>query len=225
MTIKQPNSIVWIVDDDPAVREYLQWLIESVGLGVSLHDSATDFLQRYQDSAPGCLLVDVRMPGPSGFDLQDALAERQIRLPLIMMTAYAEVPMAVRALRNGAFDFVQKPFDGQVLLDRVRQAVEADRRDRSERAEAIEARARLAQLTPRQRAVLDGLVKGKPIKAIAADLGLSPKTVDVHRVRLLERMQATSLSQLFQLVFQRPRDNAVPWTRAYMYAGQARGEP
>jgi FixJ family two-component response regulator len=201
LTIKQPNSIVWIVDDDPAVREYLQWLIESVGLGVSLHDSATDFLQRYQDSAPGCLLVDVRMPGPSGFDLQDALAERQIRLPLIMMTAYAEVPMAVRALRNGAFDFVQKPFDGQVLLDRVRQAVEADRRDRSERAEAIEARARLAQLTPRQRAVLDGLVKGKPIKAIAADLGLSPKTVDVHRVRLLERMQATSLSQLFQLVF------------------------
>lgn len=199
--VKQPNSIVWIVDDDPAVREYLQWLIESVGLGVSLHDSATDFLQRYQDAAPGCLLVDVRMPGPSGFDLQDALAERQIRLPLIMMTAYAEVPMAVRALRNGAFDFVQKPFDGQVLLDRVRQAVEADRRDRSGRAEAIEARARLARLTPRQRAVLDGLLEGKPIKAIAADLGLSPKTVDVHRVRLLERMQATSLSQLFQLVF------------------------
>jgi FixJ family two-component response regulator len=146
-------------------------------------------------------LVDVRMPGPSGFDLQNALAERQIRIPLIMMTAYAEVPMAVRALRNGAFDFVQKPFDGEILLDRVRQAVEADRKERSERAEAIEARSRLAQLTPRQRAVLDGLLEGKPIKAIAADLGLSPKTVDVHRVRLLERMRANSLSQLFQLVF------------------------
>jgi FixJ family two-component response regulator len=198
---KQPDAVVWVVDDDPAVREYLQWLIESIGLRVSLHAGAAEFLQKYDPILPGCLLVDVRMPGPSGFDLQEELKARRISIPFIMMTAYAEVPMAVRALRQGAFDFVQKPFDGQVLLDRVREAVEADRRQRLEGADRAAARVRLEQLTPRQRAVLDGLLEGKPIKAIAADLGLSPKTVDVHRVRLMERMQAHSLSQLFQLVY------------------------
>jgi len=142
------------------------------------------------------------MPGPSGFDLQDELNSRKVRIPLIMMTAYAEVPMAVRALRSGAFDFVQKPFDGQVLLDRVQQAVEADRHKRESRADSADVVARMAQLTTRQRAVLDGLLAGKPIKAIAADLGLSPKTVDVHRIRLMERLQARSLPHLFQLVFQ-----------------------
>lgn len=197
---KQPDAVVWVVDDDPAVREYLQWLIESIGLRVSLHAGADEFLDQYDPALPGCLLVDVRMPGPSGFDLQAELKSRRIDIPFIMMTAYAEVPMAVRALREGAFDFVQKPFDGQVLLDRVREAVEADRRQRLEGAERAAARSRLEELTPRQRAVLDGLLEGKPIKAIAADLGLSPKTIDVHRVRLMERMQVQSLSQLLQLV-------------------------
>lgn len=194
--------MVWVVDDDPAVREYLQWLIESVGLRVSLHADANQFLEAYDPAQPGCLLSDVRMPGPSGFDLQAELAKRGIEIPLIMMTAYAEVPMAVRALRSGAFDFVQKPFDGQVLLDRVHEAIEADKRSRQKRVASADIVARLEQLTDRQRAVLDGLLAGKPIKAIAADLGLSPKTVDVHRIRLMERLQARSLPHLFQLVFQ-----------------------
>src|SRR5262245_45305757 len=202
MPTKPGGPIVWVVDDDPAVREYLQWLIESVGLRGSLHADANHFLAAYDPIDPGCLLCDVRMPGPSGFDLQAELATRRIRIPLIMMTAYAEVPMAVRALRSGAFDFVQKPFDGQVLLDRVRQAIEADTRARHSRQASAEVLARLEQLTDRQRAVLDGLLAGKPIKAIAADLGLSPKTVDVHRIRLMERLQARSLPHLFQLVFQ-----------------------
>ena len=202
MATKTGGPIVWVVDDDPAVREYLQWLIESVGLRVSLHADANQFLDTYDPSEPGCLLSDVRMPGPSGFDLQGELTARRIRIPLIMMTAYAEVPMAVRALRSGAFDFVQKPFDGQVLLDRVREAVEADKRARENRQESAEVLARLEQLTERQRAVLEGLLAGKPIKAIASDLGLSPKTVDVHRIRLMERLQARSLPHLFQLVFQ-----------------------
>jgi len=202
MATKAEGPVVWVVDDDPAVREYLQWLIESVGLRVSLHPDVKHFLKAYDPTAAGCLLVDVRMPGPSGFDLQDELNSRKVRIPLIMMTAYAEVPMAVRALRSGAFDFVQKPFDGQVLLDRVQQAVEADRHKRESRADSADVVARMAQLTTRQRAVLDGLLAGKPIKAIAADLGLSPKTVDVHRIRLMERLQARSLPHLFQLVFQ-----------------------
>ncbi len=202
MAAKVGGPVVWVVDDDPAVREYLQWLIESVGLGVSLHADANQFLDAYDPNQPGCLLCDVRMPGPSGFDLQSELAARRIRIPLIMMTAYAEVPMAVRALRSGAFDFVQKPFDGQVLLDRVREAVEADQRTRESRQATAEIAARLEQLTERQRSVLEGLLAGKPIKAIAADLGLSPKTVDVHRIRLMERLHARSLPHLFQLVFQ-----------------------
>jgi FixJ family two-component response regulator len=202
MASKAGGSIVWVVDDDPAVREYLQWLIESVGLRVSLHADANQFLDAYDPSQPGCLLSDVRMPGPSGFDLQAELSARGIRIPMILMTAYAEVPMAVRALRSGAFDFVQKPFDGQVLLDRVHEAIEADQRTRANRQATADIAARLEQLTERQRAVLDGLLAGKPIKAIAADLGLSPKTVDVHRIRLMERLQARSLPHLFQLVFQ-----------------------
>lgn len=202
MATNSAGPIVWVVDDDPAVREYLQWLIESVGMRVSLHADAPQFLAAYDPNEPGCLLSDVRMPGPSGFDLQDELAARKIQIPLIMMTAYAEVPMAVRALRSGAFDFVQKPFDGQVLLDRVRQAIEEDQRIRKTKAGTAEILARLEKLTDRQRAVLDGLLAGKPIKAIASDLGLSPKTVDVHRIRLMERLQAKSLPHLFQLVFQ-----------------------
>jgi FixJ family two-component response regulator len=202
MATKPAGPVVWVVDDDAAVREYLQWLIESVGLRVSLHSDVNHFLNVYDPSVTGCLLVDVRMPGPSGFELQEELNQRKLRIPFIMMTAYAEVPMAVRALRNGAFDFVQKPFDGQVLLDRVQEAIAADQRRRQASAGSADVVARLEQLTTRQRAVLDGLLAGKPIKAIAADLGLSPKTVDVHRIRLMERLQARSLPHLFQLVFQ-----------------------
>jgi two-component system response regulator FixJ len=197
---KASRATVFVVDDDPAVREYLQWLIESVGLAVQTHATARAFLDAYAPSEPGCLVLDVRMPGLSGFDLQAELTARQITIPIIMMTAYAEVPMAVRAMRGGAVDFIQKPFDGQMLLDRIQQAIAADRATRQAGAERARIVALLERLPPRQRAVLDGLVEGKPSKVIAADLGLSPKTVDVHRGRLMERLGAQSLPDLFRLI-------------------------
>lgn len=197
---KNAEATVFVVDDDAAVRDYLKWLMESVQLRAELFPTAREFLERYGPEQPGCLLLDVRMPGLSGFDLQEELQARRIRLPIIMMTAYAEVPMAVRAMRGGAVDFIEKPLDGQVLLDRVQQAIAKDRAAREAEEERAAVRDRLARLTPRQRAVLEGLVAGKPSKVIAAELGVSPSTVDVHRGRLMQRLQARSLPDLFRLV-------------------------
>lgn len=194
------EATVFVVDDDSAVRDYLKWLIESVHLKAELFATARAFLEAYDASRAGCLLLDVRMPGLSGFDLQSELQQRKIRLPIIMMTAYAEVPMAVRALRGGAVDFIEKPLDGQVVLDRVQQAIAKDLAERRSEAERSDVRERMQRLTPRQRAVLDGLIAGKPSKVIAAELGVSPSTVDVHRGRLMERLQARSLPDLFRLV-------------------------
>jgi two-component system response regulator FixJ len=191
---------VFIVDDDPAVREYLQWLIESVGLPTQAFGTASQFLDTYEPDTPGCLVLDVRMPGSSGFDLQAELRTRKITLPVIMMTAYAEVPMAVRALKAGAIDFIQKPFDGQVLVDRVQHAIERDQQERESRAHCDEINARLAELTPRQHEVLNGLIAGKPSKVIAAELGLSVKTVDVNRSHIMERLDAHSLPDLFRIL-------------------------
>ncbi len=207
-TSKTDGATVYVVDDDQAVREYLGWLIESVGLRSERYPTAQAFLEAYDGSVPGCLVLDVRMPGLSGFDLQAELAARRITLPIIMMTAYAEVPMAVRAMRGGAIDFIQKPFDGQMLLDRVQQAIAADREAHRARAERVEIVALLQRLPPRQRAVLDGLVAGKPSKVIAAELGVSPKTVDVHRARLMARLGAQSLPDLFRLVLLARGENA-----------------
>lgn len=197
---RKDEATVFVVDDDSAVRDYLKWLIESVHLKAELFATARDFLEGYDPNRPGCLLLDVRMPGLSGFDLQTELQQRKIRLPIIMMTAYAEVPMAVRALRGGAVDFIEKPLDGQVVLDRLQQAIAKDIAERRAQAERSDVRERMRRLTPRQRAVLDGLIAGKPSKVIAAELGVSPSTVDVHRGRLMERLQARSLPDLFRLV-------------------------
>jgi RNA polymerase sigma factor (sigma-70 family) len=194
------EPVVFVVDDDPSVRDYLKWLMESVRLPVALFATAKEFLEAYDPTQPGCLLLDVRMPGLSGFDLQAELQSRRIRVPMIMMTAYAEVPMAVRALRGGAIDFIEKPLDGQIVVDRVQQAITSDLAARRAEHERLEVRQRMARLTPRQRAVLDGLIAGKPSKVIAAELGVSPSTVDVHRGRLMERLQARSLPDLFRLV-------------------------
>ena len=197
---RQKDATVFVVDDDPAVREYLRWLITSVGLNVRTCASAQEFLDTYDAAGVGCLVLDVRMPGQSGLDLQAELTVRRISIPIIMMTGYAEVPMAVRAMRAGAIDFIQKPFDGQMLLDRIQQAVDSDRASRQMQAERVRIMTMLDRLPPRQRAVLDGLVAGKTSKVIAAELGLSPKTVDVHRGRLMERLGAQSLPDLFRLI-------------------------
>lgn len=195
-----PEPIVYVVDDDDEAREYVSWLLTSAGWSVKSFDCAQDFLDGYDPALPGCLVSDVRMPGLSGLDLQRALTERSIRLPIIMMSAFAEVPMAVRAMREGAVDFLEKPFDGQTLVERVRKAVATNRRDREDEVARKDVAAGLAKLTPRQLAVLEGLIAGKPSKVIAADLGVSPRTVDVHRFRLMHQLNAQSLPDLFRRV-------------------------
>jgi FixJ family two-component response regulator len=192
--------VVYVVDDDAELRDYLRWVLEPTGFEVRTFENAQAFLDAYDAGRPGCLITDLRMPGLSGLDLQAELAARQIHLPLIMMSAFAEVSSAVRAMREGAVDFLEKPFDAQHLLERVRAAVEADRSDRRAAAERADIAAGFAKLTPRQRSVLEGLTAGKPSKIIAAELGVSPRTVDVHRFRLMHQLGAQSLPDLFRRV-------------------------
>jgi two-component system response regulator FixJ len=194
------NALVYVVDDDDQAREYVTWLLESAGWPVQAYDNAEGFLANYSPALPGCLVSDVRMPGLNGLDLQRELTARSIELPIIMISAFAEVSMAVRAMRDGALDFLEKPFDGQTLLERVRSAVEADRQRRRDDAERKAIAASFAKLSPRQRAVLEGLTAGKPSKVIAAELGVSPRTVDVHRFRLMRQLGAESLPDLFRRV-------------------------
>jgi FixJ family two-component response regulator len=190
---------VFVVDDDPAMRDSLRWLIESTGVRVETYRDAQSFLDACQPEMPGCLVLDVRMPGMSGLDLQAELARRGIALPTIVITGHAEVPLAVRAVKAGAIDFIEKPFSDQLLLDRVRQGLELDRQGRDGRRRRAEARRRAGSLTQREREVLDLVVAGKPNREIAARLGLSPKTVEVHRAHVMEKMGAQSVAELVHL--------------------------
>ena len=194
-----PEPTVFVVDDDPAMRNSLRWLIESVGLAVAAYATAEEFLERYEPSRPGCLVLDVRMPGMSGLDLQDALAQRRITIPTIVITGHAEVAMAVRAVKAGAVDFIPKPFSDQLLLDRIRQALEQDRRDRETREHETDVARRVSHLTQREREVMDLIVAGKANKEVAAELGVSPKTVEVHRAHVMEKMRVASLADLVRL--------------------------
>src|SRR4029453_6794074 len=191
--------VVFVVDDDPAMRDSLRWLIESTGLTVETFADAQTFLARIRPELPGCLVLDVRMPGMSGLDLQAELARRGIGLPTIVVTGHAEVPMAVRAVKAGAIDFIEKPFSDQLLLDRVRQGIEMDRRERDGRERRGEVLRRLGLLTQREREVLELVVAGRANKEIAATLHLSPKTVKVHRAHVMEKMQASSVAELVRL--------------------------
>ena len=193
------GPVVYVVDDDPAMRSSLRWLIESVGLVVRTCASAQEFLSTYQPNDPGCLVLDVRMPGMSGLDLQNVLAERKIEIPILIITGYAEVPLAVRAMKAGAFDFIEKPFSDQTLLDRIRAAVSQDEVARQRRTLRSEVQARLRLLTAREHDVLNGVVAGKSNKVIAAELGLSTKTVEVHRAHVMDKVKATSLADLIRL--------------------------
>ena len=191
---------VFVVDDDPEVRRSLQLLMESVGLAVTCYESAADFLDSYDRSLPGCLILDVRMPGMSGLELQDHLIAKGSSLPIIMITAYGEVSLAVRAMRAGAVDFVEKPFSRQELLDRVHSAIDrsvtAKKRDKN-RAEIA---GLLAKLTDRERQVMDLMVAGHQTKEIATELGISPKTVDNHRSRVFEKTGADGVAELVWMV-------------------------
>jgi two-component system response regulator FixJ len=195
-----PEATVFVVDDDPAVRHSLAWLIESVGLRVKTYPSAQSFLDAYDDDQHGCLVLDVRMPGMSGVDLQEQLVTMDVAIPVIFVTGHGDVPMAVRAMKRGALDFIEKPFNNQELLDRIHQAIQRDASQRKERAQRAELCARTASLTPREREVMDKVVAGKANKAMARELGVSVKTIEAHRARLMEKMRARSVSELVQIV-------------------------
>lgn len=194
------QSTVFIVDDDEAVRDSLSWLMQSVGLNTETFASADAFLQGFGEDRPGCLLLDIRMPGMSGLELQSVLQERGFRLPLVVISGHADVPMAVRALKAGAFDFVEKPFNDQLLLDTVQRAIEQDREQRESHAQIDEWRARLESLTPREHEVLELVVGGASNKVISHELGVSLKTVEAHRARVMDKLQAESLSQLVRMI-------------------------
>jgi len=195
----EAEATVFVVDDDADLRESLGWLLESAGLRVKSYSTAQEFLTDYKSEEPGCLLLDVRMPGLSGLDLQEELRRRGVPPPIIIMTGHAKVPMAVRALKGGAIDFIRKPFRDQALLERIRQAIDLDRRTRQVRMECTKFAALLTDLTPREREVMDLVIAGKPNKIIAADLGISPKTVEIHRGRVMEKMQVESVAELVRL--------------------------
>ena len=195
----QPPT-VFVVDDDEGVRNSLRFLLKSVGLASRTLSSATEFLDTYRPNQPGCLVLDVRMPGMSGLELQQQLNVRGATIPVIFITGHGDVPMAVEAMQHGAFDFLQKPFRDQDLIDRIQRALERDVRSRTALAEHAKIRQRIASLTPREREVLTLMTQGKPNKIMAADLGVSQRTVEIHRARVMEKSGATSLAQLVRMV-------------------------
>jgi RNA polymerase sigma factor (sigma-70 family) len=203
MTHSEPT--VFVVDDDAGVRDSIALLIRSVGLKSQTYPSANDFLATYAAGTPGCLVLDVRMPGMSGLELQERLEAIGSTLPIIFLTAHGDIPMAVQAVKAGAVDFIQKPFRDQALIDRIQQAIEQDARAREEFTDRDRIADRVATLTPREREVMDMVVEGKANKAIAIDLGLSQRTVEIHRARVMKKMQAESLSQLVQMIMRSKR--------------------
>ncbi len=198
MTPQPP--MVFVVDDDAAVRSSLRLLVKSVGLFAAVFVSAQEFLASYDTRQPGCLILDVRMPGMSGLELQQQLNLRGAVIPVIFISGHGDIPMAVEAMQNGAFDFLQKPFRDQDLIDRMQRALEKDRENRAALGQRTRIRERLDTLTPREREVLALLTSGKANKVMAADLGLSQRTVEIHRAHVMEKMAASSVAQLVRMV-------------------------
>lgn len=196
------RQTVYVVDDDEAVRDSLALLLHSVGLYASVFESARDFLEQVASDQPGCLVLDVRMPGMSGMELVQRLHERNCTLPIIIITGHGDVPMAVEAMKLGAMDFLQKPFRDQELLDRIQQALARSETEWTVARDRDCIRQRLDELTPREQQVLEQLLDGKPNKVIASDLALSQRTVEIHRARIMDKMQARSLATLVRMVVQ-----------------------
>ncbi len=197
------NGTVFVVDDDPAVRKSLTRLMEQVELPSQDFRNAQEFLQSYTPDTPGCLVLDVRMPGMSGLELHRELLQRGWRIPVLFLTAHGDVPMAVDALKRGAFDFIEKPLRGQLLIDTIRRALVADAEQRAhaDRKDSIEGRFNL--LTPREMEVVAMVVEGKNNKGIAAELGVSPQAIDARRSRAMAKLQVESIAELVRLVVER----------------------
>src|SRR5262245_24378801 len=198
--MKDSPQTVIVVDDDDAVRNSLRLLLKSAGINAEAAGSAQEYLSRYDATQGGCLLLDVRMPGMSGLELQQQLNLRGATIPVIFITGHGDVPMAVEAMQHGAFDFLQKPFRDQDLIDRIQRALERDARNRSALAQHKKIRERIASLTPREREVLALMTRGKPNKVMAAELGVSQRTVEIHRARVMEKSGADSLAHLVRMV-------------------------
>jgi FixJ family two-component response regulator len=197
--MKEPDPIVFVIDDDALIRDGIHSLIKSIGLHVETFASAQDFMLAKRPDAPACLILDVRMPGLNGLDLQRKLSDANIRIPIIFITGHGDIPMSVRAMKEGALEFLTKPVRGQDLLDAVQKAVAHDRGLRSERAELTEIRERFDSLTPRETEVLDLVVAGLLNKQIAYELGTSELTVKTHRAHVMEKTQADSLAHLVRM--------------------------
>jgi FixJ family two-component response regulator len=197
--VNAPDERIYVVDDDPAVGKSLSRLFRSAGFDVLAFDSPEEFLRQLPREAAGCVVLDLSMPGLDGLGLQRELAARTCGLPVIFLTGYGDVPRSVQAIKNGAMDFLTKPVDGEVLLRAVRRALEVERSTRSSRLDLARFRWRLEALTPREREVLGGILTGRLNKQIGRDLGITEKTVKVHRGRVMEKMGAASLAELVHL--------------------------
>ena len=194
------ESIIFVVDDDEAVRDSLKALLESAGLTAEVYASGRQFLNEFAALPSGCLLLDMRMPDIGGLELLQELAARDATLPVIIITAYGDVPLAVKAMRAGAVDFIEKPFTKEVILDSIHRALASCTQVRRTGLSNDDLAARTVRLTPREREVLERLVLGQLNKQIAHDLGISPRTVEIHRARVMEKMQARNLAQLVRMI-------------------------
>jgi len=194
------DPLIHVIDDDPAVRDALQWMLGSRGLKVSAWDSAQEFLHTASPDLCGCCLLDVRMPGMSGIELFDRLRAIDCRVPVIFLTGHGDVPMAVKALKDGAFDFVEKPYDDEVLVSKLQAALLHDQERARQSASADQLRQRLALLTQREREVMQRILAGKLNKVIADELGIAMRTVEVHRSHIFEKMQVRSAVELSQVL-------------------------
>lgn len=201
------EATVFVVDDDGAVRDSLFSLVSSVGLQVKAFASGPEFLDAHRRGDGGCLVADVRMPGMSGLELQLELKARGIDLPMIIITGHGDIKMCARAMKAGAFDFIEKPFNGQELLDLIHGAIQRDREATQRKARLAGVRKRLGLLKPRDRAVLDGIVAGDTNKRIAARLGVSEKTVEFRRAKVMKAMEAATLADLVRMVIRAEADD------------------
>jgi two-component system response regulator FixJ len=193
------NAIVHVIDDDEAVRQSIEFLLRTAGVTARTYDSASAFLNALPTIETGCIITDVRMPGISGIELLKRLGEMKIEMPVIVVTGHGDVPLAVEAMKNGAVDFLEKPFEDELLLGSVRSALNRSQENAAREAERAEVEARLSTLTNREREVLEGLVVGKPNKIIAFDLAISPRTVEIYRANVMTKMEAASLSELVRM--------------------------
>lgn len=196
----QDMARIYIVEDDEAVRESLQMVLESIGYRVSSYASANQFIEKWNPEMAGCLVLDIRMPGMNGMELQRRLNERNSILPIIFVTGHGDVPMAVEAMQQGAVDFLQKPYREQELLEKIERAFSLDRDNRASLLSRQDIAARLASLTPRELDVLRLMVEGKANKVIAIDLDISQRTVEIHRARVMEKLGANSLAHMVRMV-------------------------